>query len=216
MNEEAICSNDESVEYYTATTKLSICLMYPKESRSCWKFSVFCLLFLNTFLLVDDGLWRSNLLRRTVRGWWSACAYGKGRSHRQAERWINLSPARRTCKNGCGLSWFLYCALPFIMSSFLLKGYHQTYWGALPYRHIWSLLLCTKPPATTTRICCVSHGSQQRSNRHYRHESEEGSLQSHTGRQFFHLQANSSSKGTHFLSKEDKKGGGSSCCHYRS
>ena len=53
-------------------------------------------------------------------------------------------------------------------------------------------------------------------NRHYRHESEEGSLQSHTGRQFFHLQANSSSKGTHFLSKEDKKGGGSSCCHYRS
>ena len=46
------------------------------------------------------------------------------------------------------------------MSSFLLKVYHQTYWGALPYRHIWSLLLCTKPPATTTRICCVSHGSQ--------------------------------------------------------
>ena len=29
--------------------------------------------------------------------------------------------------------------------------------------YIWSLLLCTKPPATTTRICCVSHGSQQRS-----------------------------------------------------
>ena len=48
-------------------------------------------------------------------------------------------------------------------------------------------------------------------NRHYRHESEEGSLQSHTGRQFFHLQAILSAKQPIFWAKQDKTGGESFC-----